>query len=105
MGDEEEEYAGPVTVRFGGTGAGIEVRAHVAGHFDPLTGAYRWTGRLDPHPAVTGEVRAGRRSVTVRTPDGHEGTGTLADANLWGGHPVSGTGTPPFAVPEVRADE
>ncbi|MEY9215506.1 DUF4873 domain-containing protein [Thermobifida halotolerans] len=102
-GDGEEEYRGPVTVVV--DGAEVFVDAHLAGHFDPLTGTYRWVGRLAPAPEVSARFAAGRRAVLLRTPDGHEGRGELLEADLWGGHRVRGSGRPPFAVPELRADE
>lgn len=106
FGDEEEEYRGTVTVvlpgREGGEGgASVEVDAHLAGHFSPLTGDYRWRGRLSPSPEVSAAFEGGVRAVVVRTPDGFEGAGDLGDANLWGGHPVHGAGSPPFAVPRI----
>ena len=104
--DDEEEYQGTVTVLFSKEAAeGVEVRAHLAGHFSPLTGDYRWTGRLSAHPHVTKAYQDGTRTVVVRTPDGHEGVGTLDAPNLWGGHPVNGAGAPPFAVPQIVLDD
>lgn len=85
-------------------GVAVRVQAHLAGHFSPLTGDYRWRGRLSPSPEVTAAFRAGARTVVVRTPDGFEGTGVLDEPNLWGGHPVNGAGSPPFAVPHVDID-
>ncbi|KOX24261.1 DUF4873 domain-containing protein [Nocardiopsis sp. NRRL B-16309] len=83
----------------------VEVQAHLAGHFSPLTGDYRWRGRLSASEAITAAFRDGVRTVVVRTPDGFEGDGVLDDPNLWGGHPVRGTGTPPFAVPRIEIDD
>ncbi len=105
--DGEEEYRGPVTVLLqgGDTHGGFEVQAHLAGHFSPLTGDYRWRGRLSAEPALTEAYRDGARTVIVRNPDGHEGVGTLDSPNLWGGHPVNGSGTPPFAVPRIELDD
>ncbi|MCK9873220.1 DUF4873 domain-containing protein [Nocardiopsis dassonvillei] len=85
-------------------GVAVRVQAHLAGHFSPLTGDYRWRGRLSPSPEVTEAFREGVRTVVVRTPDGFEGTGVLDEPNLWGGHPVNGAGSPPFAVPHVDID-
>ncbi|MFV2197667.1 DUF4873 domain-containing protein [Nocardiopsis sp. LOL_012] len=106
--DEEEGYRGPVTIApvgETGTGAALEVDAHLAGHFSPLTGDYRWRGRLSAHPGVSEAFDRGARTVLVRTPHGHEGTGDLGEPNLWGGHPVTGAGTPPFAVPDITLDD
>lgn len=99
MDEEEEEYNGPVTLVV--NGAELTAHAHIAGNFDPLNGSYRWVGRLSPSTEVTEAFQAGSTSVTVRTPEGHEGAGKLGDANLWGGHPVSGSGPPPYPLPEV----
>lgn len=108
--DGEEEYQGVVTVVLSQEGqeetAGTaDVRAHIAGHFSPLTGDYRWKGRLSASEEVTAAYENGVREVRLRTPEGHEGAGTLDAPNLWGGHPVSGAGTPPFAVPEVGLED
>ncbi|WP_461001587.1 DUF4873 domain-containing protein [Streptomonospora sediminis] len=102
MGDAEEEYHGPATLVAGGTEAAVE--AHLAGHFDPLAGAYRWVGRISPDPAADAAFAAGDTAVRLRTPDGHEGAGRLTEANVWGGYRVVGTGTPPFAVPKVAPE-
>ncbi|RKS10429.1 uncharacterized protein DUF4873 [Nocardiopsis sp. Huas11] len=83
----------------------VEVHAHLAGHFSPLTGDYRWRGRLAASEAITAAFQDGVRTVLVRTPDGFEGHGVLDDPNLWGGHPVRGAGTPPFAVPRIEIDD
>ncbi|MBB6173099.1 hypothetical protein HNR23_003159 [Nocardiopsis mwathae] len=109
MDADEEEYRGPVTLLIGGAEPDTEpvsatVDAHLAGHFDPLTGGYRWVGRLAADPAVSAAFVAGRTQVTVRAADGREGRGRLGEPNVWGGHTVTGTGTPPFAVPEVDPD-
>ncbi|WP_394347351.1 DUF4873 domain-containing protein [Streptomonospora litoralis] len=103
MGDGEEEYRGPATLVAGGVEASVE--AHLAGHFDPLVGAYRWVGRVSPDPAADAAYAAGDTAVVLRTPEGHEGEGRLAEANVWGGYRVVGTGTPPFAVPHVVPGE
>lgn len=104
--DDEEEYRGTVTVLFSEEATeGIEVQAHLAGHFSPLTGDYRWTGRLSAHSDVTRAYEAGTRTVVVRTPEGHRGVGALSGPNLWGGHPVHGTGAPPFAVPRIVIED
>jgi hypothetical protein len=109
--DDEEEYRGTVTVLLqdppesDGPAGSFEVQAHLAGHFSPLTGDYRWRGRLSAEPGLTEAYDNGARSVIVRTPDGHEGVGTLDSPNLWGGHPVKGSGTPPFAVPRIELDD
>ncbi|WP_156001778.1 DUF4873 domain-containing protein [Streptomonospora sp. PA3] len=103
MGDDEEEYHGPATLVAGGVEAAVE--AHLAGHFDPLVGAYTWRGRVSGDPAADAAFTAGDTAVVLRTPDGHEAEGRLAEANVWGGYRIVGTGTPPFAVPRVAPDD
>ncbi|GAB3495581.1 DUF4873 domain-containing protein [Nocardiopsis coralliicola] len=100
--DGEEEYRGPVTLVFDGRAVAAE--AHIAGHFDPLTGDYRWIGRIAAAPEVAAEYDAGCTAVLVRTPGGYEGAGTLTETNPWGGHRLQGSGAPPFAVPEVTGE-
>ncbi len=101
--DEEEGYRGTLTLVAAETTASVE--AHVAGNFDPLTGGYRWVCRLAPDAEVSEAFESGTRSVRLRSPDGHEGTGTLSTPNVWGGHTVSGQGAPPFAPPEVTPED
>ncbi|MDS1272562.1 DUF4873 domain-containing protein [Lipingzhangella sp. LS1_29] len=124
-GDHDaEEFRGTLTVTFvpSATGAAaasqtdgpaaepptapapVAVAAHVAGNFDPLTGGYRWVGRLAPHEDLKHAFEAGWTEVTLETPDGDVGHGTLREANLWGGYRVTGTGSPPFPVPEIVLD-
>ncbi|WP_285731634.1 DUF4873 domain-containing protein [Nocardiopsis sp. ATB16-24] len=109
--DGEEEYQGLVTIVLPGddseegSGEHVEVRAHLAGNFSPLTGDYRWRGRLSPSTRVSAAFREGVRTVVVRTPGGFESAGVLEEPNLWGGHPIGGTGSPPFAVPLVDIGE
>ena len=93
-----EEYRGEAWVVTGDRA--IPVRAHLSGHFEPIDGTYRWAGRIDPDDEVTGLFAAGRRAVAVRTPGGHESTGTLVEQDPWGGCRVAGTGRPPFPIPD-----
>ena len=108
--DEEEEYKGTVQIVLPqqegeeGEPVTVEIWAHLAGHFSPLTGDYRWKGRLSAGEAITRAYESGVRDVLVRTSDGHQANGRLDAPNLWGGHPIHGTGTPPFAVPHVEID-
>ncbi|MFI6575146.1 DUF4873 domain-containing protein [Nocardiopsis sp. NPDC050513] len=101
--DGEEGYRGAVTVVL--PDGEVEADAHLAGRFSPLTGDYRWKGRLAAHPSLSAAFARGVRTVRIRTPGGHEGTGDLDGPDLWGGHPVSGAGAPPFAVPRVTLDD
>ena len=87
FGDEEEEYKGTVRVVLPHEGdekgepVTVEVRAHLAGHFSPLTGDYRWKGRLRrprPHTRRARGRRATRCPQPVgRTPDPWDGHSPL----------------------------
>ncbi|MFD0804427.1 DUF4873 domain-containing protein [Streptomonospora algeriensis] len=103
MGDAEEEYHGPATLVAGGVETTVE--AHVSGHFDPLAGGYRWVGRVCAGPAAETACSSGATAVVLRTPEGYEAEGKLTETNVWGGYRIVGTGTPPFAVPQVTPDE
>lgn len=103
--DHEEEYRGTVSVfRPDAPENSIQVAAHLAGHFSPLSGGYRWTGRLSANPDISKAYQDGVRRVTIRNPAGQEGQAVLGPPNPWGGHPVNGEGRPPFALPSLSMD-
>lgn len=79
----------------------LAVFVRLAGRFDPISGSYRWYGRIDSDPAVTALAESGVRRVTLRTPEGEAATG-LSDVDPWGRYRVEGFGRPPFAVAVLR---
>ncbi|MGA8116655.1 MAG: DUF4873 domain-containing protein, partial [Actinocatenispora sp.] len=94
-GPDEDGYRGPVTLSV--DGRSVRVDAELRGEFEPISGRYRWYGRLAADDGVAGLAADRARDVTVRTPHGEART-TLTDADPWGRYRVSGTGPPPFPV-------
>lgn len=83
--------------------AAVPVTVTLAGYFEPISGCYRWYGRVAASPAVSDLLVAGVRAVGLRTPHGTVAT-TLADVDPWGRPRVSGSGAAPFPVGTDVAD-
>jgi hypothetical protein len=81
----------------------IEVRVTLAGHFDPISGAYHWYGRVTASDEVAALVSSGTKAVVLRTPHGAVET-TLSDVDPWGRPRVQGFGGAPFEVLTAVAD-
>jgi hypothetical protein len=92
---EDDGYRGQVVLI--GSDSIVTATATIVGHFDPLSGAYSWYGRLAADPAVTELARTGGRRISLRTPHG-EVTTSLSDQDPWGRYRVEGSGRPPFPV-------
>jgi hypothetical protein len=88
-------YRGPAELIAGDTAVGV--RVELAGHFEPISGKYRWYGRVSASPPVAALVERGPRAVRLRTPYGTVDT-TLGDVDPWGRPRVSGFGAAPFEV-------
>jgi len=98
---DEDGYHGTATLTVEGTDHTVTVR--LLGHFQPLDGWYHWYGRVaaDSAGAALHAALGGKRvSVHVVTPEG-SADGELADVDPWGRYRVTGTSTPPFALPAV----
>lgn len=95
MTQSEDGYAGPAELVDGERTIAVTVR--LAGHFDPISGAYNWYGRVSASPEVSDLVATGARQVVLRTPFGAVDT-TLSDVDPWGRPRVEGFGATPFAV-------
>jgi len=101
MTDEPDEgYRG--MVRLSGGGTTVRVAAELRGGFEPITGDYRWYGRLGADPAVAELAASRARDLTLTTPYGSVTT-TLTDADPWGRYRVGGVGVPPFPVSTAPA--
>ena len=94
---DEDGYTGPAELV--GEGGAVAVEVKLAGHFEPISGKYRWYGRVSDSEAVRALLSGGARQVTLRTPHG-EVTTSLGDVDPWGRPRVEGFGAAPF---EVRA--
>lgn len=90
--DGYDGYDGPAELIDGD--AVVPVQVALSGHFDPISGAYNWYGRVAANPDVQRLV--GRR-VVLRTPFASVET-ALADLDPWGRPRVEGFGATPFPV-------
>jgi uncharacterized protein DUF4873 len=91
----DDGYAGPAELLV--DGAAVAVSVQLSGHFEPITGSYRWYGRVAAGPEVAGLVATGSRAVVLRTPHAEVET-TLSDVDPWGRPRVQGFGPAPFEV-------
>ncbi|BCJ31943.1 DUF4873 domain-containing protein [Actinocatenispora sera] len=89
-------------VELGDGARSVRVGAELRGALEPISGAYRWYGRLAADPAITGLATSQARNLTLTTPYGSVTT-TLTDADPWGRYRVGGTGRPPFPVSTTPA--
>ena len=92
----EEEYDGPA--RLVVAGRTLAVHARLSGHFEPISGRYRWAGRLRAEEELHAAVQP-NAAVRLETDPGHAADATIRERDPWGGFRISGTGRPPFAVP------
>lgn len=88
-------YNGPAVLINGTDEVAVEVT--LAGQFDPISGHYRWYGRVAASDEVAALLAAGVRSVVLRTPHRDVAT-TLSDIDPWGRPRVGGVGAAPFEV-------
>ena len=99
---DEDGYDGPAELVLDGE-APVSVEVSLRGHFDPISGSYRWYGRVAAGADVARLVASGARSLVLRTPHGEVTTG-LSDVDPWGRPRVEGFGSAPFEVLNTVAD-
>jgi uncharacterized protein DUF4873 len=75
----------------------VAVTVALRGHFDPISGKYRWYGRVAAGPQVAALAASGARKVRLRTPHAEVET-ALTDVDPWGRPRVEGFGAAPFEV-------
>jgi hypothetical protein len=92
---DEDGYTGPAELIANGTTVAVEVK--LAGHFEPISGKYRWYGRVGASDEVRALLSGGVRQAVLRTPHGEVAT-TLGDVDPWGRPRVEGFGAAPFEV-------
>jgi hypothetical protein len=95
-GAADEEYDGPARLVAGDRE--VVVHARLSGHFEPISGSYRWAGRLHPSAELSAAVRP-NEEVRLLTEGGRAADATIREADPWGGFRICGSGRPPFAVP------
>jgi len=92
----DDGYTGTATLTV--EGAELEVRVDLRGHFQPIDGYYRWYGRIAAHDELARLLGGRKHTGELRTPGG-SGRGEISDPDPWGRYRVTGSSTPPFAVP------
>lgn len=75
----------------------VPVTVTLRGQFDPISGSYRWYGRVSASAEVATLVESGARTVRLRTPHAEIDT-TLSDVDPWGRPRVEGFGPAPFEI-------
>jgi Domain of unknown function (DUF4873) len=100
-----DRYTGPATLVAAGSAHTVQVR--LSGRVEPVDGRYHWAGRIAAQEAVTGLVRAGERSATLRIGDAAPVEVQLGDVDPWGAVRVQATSPPPWpdGAPDDRADK
>ncbi|GAA1208676.1 DUF4873 domain-containing protein [Prauserella alba] len=93
---DEDGYTGTATLLVEETEVAVEV--HLRGHFQPIDGYYHWYGRIKPNDELTTLTGGKKRKVQLRTPEG-TADGEISDPDPWDRYRITGTSTPPFAVP------
>jgi hypothetical protein len=98
---DEDGYRGPATLE--ANGRRVEVEVTLTGHFEPITGKYRWYGRVAASPEVAELLGDASKKVVLTTPHGSVET-ALSDVDPWGRPRVEGFGRAPFEVLDSVAD-
>ncbi|WP_020662428.1 DUF4873 domain-containing protein [Amycolatopsis benzoatilytica] len=98
---DEDGYTGPATLVVDGTDLAAEV--DLRGYFQPIDGYYHWYGRVAANPALADAVGGRKKPCEVRIGE-RSASGELSDPDPWGRYRLTGTSTPPFAVPTTLAE-
>jgi uncharacterized protein DUF4873 len=99
---DEDGYTGPAELVDGARV--VQAVVVLRGHFDPVSGKYRWYGRVAASPDVSALLEAGGRGIRLRTPHGEVET-SLSDVDPWGRPRVEGFGAAPFEVLTTVAED
>lgn len=98
----DDGYEGPAELLV--EGRTVAVTVTLAGHLDPISGHFRWYGRVAASPEVADLLARGARAVVLRTPHAEVDT-TLTDVDPWGRPRVEGVGQAPFPVLDIVPGE
>ncbi|MEO9137545.1 MAG: DUF4873 domain-containing protein [Jatrophihabitans sp.] len=99
---QDDGYDGPAELVVGDDIVNVTVA--LRGHFDPISGKYRWYGRVTASAKVAELTSDGARKVLLRTPHSQVET-SLSDVDPWGRPRVEGFGATPFPVLDSLADD
>lgn len=99
---EDDGYDGPAQLIHDAGTADVDVK--LRGHLDPISGHYRWYGRVAASTLVADLVAGGARTVRLRTPHAEVET-KLTDVDPWGRPRVEGFGAAPFEVLAAVPDD
>lgn len=104
---EEAGYRGPALLVFtrDGEQAEVAVAVHLAGHLEPLDGAFHWYGRIDRSDALAAVKASPVRDAAVVVDDGEPAPVRLGEVDPWGHLQVSGVGAPPWPRAPVEVDD
>ncbi len=94
---DEDDYNGPALIFT--AEREITVDVVLRGNFQPIDGRFHWYGRTRPSSELD-ELTSGKKvQVVLRTERG-EAAAHLSEPDPWGRYRITGTGTPPFDVPD-----
>lgn len=96
--DESDGYRGPATL-IGDDGTEVAVQAQLIGSYEPLAGAVRWLGRVEPSDGVTALRHSAKQPARLRIGDGEPAEVQSLVANPWGDWHITGLGTFPYPHP------
>ncbi|MFC4605225.1 DUF4873 domain-containing protein [Rhodococcus kronopolitis] len=103
--DRPDGYTGPALVTVG-DGPVLALEVQLAGHFEPISGRYRWQGRVRGLTEALGaaDPPAPGTELEIETPEG-TGTARVTAVDLWGSHLVRSVSGRPFgARPQHELD-
>ncbi|MBA0127973.1 DUF4873 domain-containing protein [Haloechinothrix sp. YIM 98757] len=98
---DEDGYVGQASLLVEDTTLTVDVQ--LRGHFQPIDGYYRWYGRIAANQELDQVAGGKKKKVTITTSEG-AASGEISDPDPWNRYRISGTSTPPFAVPTSLAD-
>jgi hypothetical protein len=101
MSEHEDGYTGAATLTVDGDT--FDVQVDLRGHFQPIDGRYRWYGRIKAHDTLSAKLGGKNSDAVISTPEGRA-QGQLADPDPWERYRITGSSTPPFAVPTTLAE-
>ncbi len=103
---EEAGYRGPALLVVTRDAERVElaVTVHLAGHLEPLDGAYHWYGRIDRSEALAAVKASPVREAAIVVDDGEPAPVRLGEVDPWGHVQVSGVGAPPYSLGAVEIE-